>query len=101
MAAPLLPLVDVSLVPLDAAGDDGVDDEGDADDGVELVVSSVLEHPAPAATNANAASSNTMEGIVFMAQAFNGPIALWQPQAYNDCLDVAEEIAVFVFLDEL
>ena len=84
MAAPL-PLVAVSLAPVDGAADDGVADDGedDDDDDVELV-SSVLEHPAT--TNISAAtttSSNAIEGIVFMAQAFNGPIALWQPQAYN------------------
>ena len=82
MAAPL-PLV-VSAGSVEGVGEDGdADDGGDDDDDDAESASSVLEHPALAATSASAASSNTMEVIVFMLQAFNGPIALWQPQAYK------------------
>ena len=76
------------LLPVDAEppvvvppGDDGVAGVDDVDD-VELV-SSACEHPA--AASASAASSNVKVAIVFMPQVCNGPIALWQPQAYNDC----------------
>jgi hypothetical protein len=63
--------------------------------------SSVLEQPAP--SSATVASSNTMKAIVvFMAQACNAAIALWQPQAYNVCPNVAQEIAINpAALDEL
>jgi hypothetical protein len=70
----------VAPVPVDGAGDDGVADDGD--EGDELV-SSVLEHPATTNSTTDAASSNAIEGFVFMEHACNGPIALWQPQAYN------------------
>ena len=70
----------VAPAPVEGAGDDGVAD--DDDEGDELV-SSVLEHPAATNSTTDAASSNAIEGFVFMEHACNGPIALWQPQAYN------------------
>jgi hypothetical protein len=70
----------VAPVPVASADDEDAADDGD--EGDELV-SSVLEHPAATNRINEAASSNAIEGFVFMEHACNGPIALWQPQAYN------------------
>ena len=99
-----IPVVSPVVGVLGVAGDDGAaaEDEDDDED-ADGVDSSVLEHPATITLAASSSgSTSTMEAFaVFMAHACNGPIALWQPQAYNDSPDVAEEIPFFVRSDEL
>ena len=100
-----IPVVSPVVGVLGVAGDDGAaaEDEDDDED-ADGVDSSVLEHPATItlAASSSSGSTSTMEAFaVFMAHACNGPIALWQPQAYNDSPDVAEEIPFFVRSDEL